>query len=158
MAHGFLVKTSAFTYPDGYKAPAYERFKHLKSEPDFGDDWGQREAMADQTASIDYGCDFRDGQCKAQRSTKAQQDIESWCCGPMGCCIRCASAVGYLDALPAYALKAVARLWSTKTGFWRKSKGCVLPRKWRSHTCLGFTCSVIPRKPVQDKLVQIGVL
>ena len=56
------------------------------------------------------------------------------------CCNDCLDRVGHLDLLtkpPEY----FSRKFSCKTGFWRKGKGCILPREHRSITCLTYHCN-----------------
>jgi len=35
--------------------------------PDFGETWEEREAIAEKTANIDFGCDFEGNTCRAMR-------------------------------------------------------------------------------------------
>ena len=94
------------------------------------------------TAYFEYPCDFdKYGRCLKRRS-------------PMCCCSNCGIYIGYLDKIrPVGNIKQVsemikkyARLYNKETGFWRKSKGCALPRNMRSTTCLGFICFSIERR------------
>lgn len=84
-----------------------------------------------------YPCNFdKYGRCSVHR-------------GPMCCCANCGINVGYLDKIRPVGnvkqvseiIKKYARLYNRETGFWRKSKGCALPRNMRSATCVGFICS-----------------
>jgi len=94
--------------------------------------WSER---AEKTASIDFGCDFdASGICANRRAYAPSPDLQ------MCCCSGCASAHGYLTAIPPNTAPYYARLFHKVTGFWREGKGCFLPRKFRSRTCLGFHC------------------
>lgn len=134
-----------------------ERFQHLEKEYQIR--WGLRypwsvhEEVAAKTAKVDFGCDFKDDNCKYQRvngSWSSKPDRVEMCC-----CANCETKIGYLDAIPVGTARKYLRYWSKKTGFWRKGKGCILPRKMRSPTCLLHIChSIAPRGSVQ-KLVQI---
>lgn len=85
---------------------------------------------------IDFGCKIgKDGSdCKYFQGRLSKDEP------PMCCCDQCFDRVGYLDVLtnqPTY----FARLFNRKTGFWRKDKGCILPREHRSITCLTHHCN-----------------
>jgi hypothetical protein len=49
-------------------------------------------------------------------------------------------------------LSSFDRVW----GFWRPGKGCILPRKWQSPTCLFFGCLPFMKKKDRHDLVQIS--
>lgn len=59
----------------------------------------------------------------------------------MCCCHNCSGSLGYLEQVPKNieVLRLLAKSFDEKTGFWRKG-GCALPRKYRSKTCLVYTC------------------
>jgi len=57
------------------------------------------------------------------------------------CCVDCRKSYGYFRILLNSDLKYYARHFNTKTGFWRKEKGCILPHKMRSVTCLTYHCN-----------------
>jgi hypothetical protein len=78
------------------------------------------------TSLINYKCNFKNGTCKRGYSN-------------MCCCEACSRAVGYLYTILYSDIQTYAKLYNTKTGFWR-TDGCVLPRELRSYTCLGFNC------------------
>jgi hypothetical protein len=113
--------------------------------------WAEREARAEATGKIDYGCRFENGSCTRVSVYSVYSSEADRCC-----CRTCstASSPGYLDELPAYAVLIVARLFDAKYGFWRPT-GCVLPRKWRSLCCLAFYCDGHITKAEQQKLVQL---
>jgi hypothetical protein len=106
-----------------------------------------REQIAEMTALIDYGCDFKCGVCKTY--SKKYPDPNNYSNPTLikqikeqACCSRCALDSGYLDQLPNRAVaREVKKLFDPKLGFWRSGIGCSLPRKWRSNTCLTYNCS-----------------
>ncbi len=93
--------------------------------------WRNYYRAAELTERIDFGCDFKNGRCKKHRRDKE----------PMCCCQYCAVEGGYLHKVSAAGAKVVQKLWDKKTGLWRKGKGCILPRRYRSITCLLHSCS-----------------
>jgi hypothetical protein len=121
---------------------------------DLGWSWGARQKYAELTSLVDFGCDFdEDGVCKIYQDQnlglkggKARKEkiekVSRCCCG--GCRASC----GYLGSLPndANVLRRIAGLFDEKTGFWRLGKGCVLPREYRSNTCLFYMCRRDPSK------------
>src|SRR6266436_8968356 len=97
--------------------------------PDFGESWEVREAIAENIAKIDFGCDFKGNTCRAMREDRR------------GCCCEsCKSRHGFLEKIKPSALNKVLSLFDNVWGFWRPGKGCILPRKWQSPTCLFFAC------------------
>ncbi len=91
--------------------------------------------LAELTANVDFGCDFKEGKCRNNGQGYLHRDGG-------GCCGGCASTIGYLDDIPCcwQTLIKMARLYNKRQGFWRKGKGCVLPHRVRSSTCLGYVC------------------
>lgn len=89
--------------------------------------------LARQTESVDYDCDFRDGVCRGLTM------------GGNGCCFACAGAFGYWHkeggAVDDDTLRAIAGSFDRRTGFFRKGVGCIIPREYRSPTCLYIHCS-----------------
>ena len=89
--------------------------------------------LAKQTETVDYDCDFRDGACRGRE------------CDEQGCCWRCADTFGHWlkeeGPLDEDTLKKVAEYYDPVTGFCREEDGCVLPREFRSPTCLYIFCS-----------------
>jgi len=85
--------------------------------------------IAALTKHIDYDCQFVDGNCKSRDSK-------------MCCCTGCRHTLGHnRSIIHSYAdIKRMAKCYNTKTGFWRKDKGCILPRELMSATCLGHHC------------------
>ena len=97
------------------------------------------EELANLTAKINFRCNFKNGTCGSGRSTER-------CC-----CSNCRGSFGYLDTIffAVYSsdetileeILYYIKKFSTITGFWRKDKGCILPRSRRSTTCLTYNCS-----------------
>ena len=74
----------------------------------------------------------------------------------MCCCQRCRGTVGWHRNLPNdyYRLKRIASCFDEETGFWRVNKGCVLPRKYRSSTCLRHSCTEIKPTKMAQRLLK----
>ena len=91
--------------------------------------------LANFTKLIDFRCDFKN----------CRQDN-----GGMCCCGNCAQYVGYIkhrffsvygnDKHKENEMLYYANKYHLGTGFWRKNKGCNLPRHRRSNTCLTYNC------------------
>lgn len=112
------------------------RLKELsRYPPELAPTWKESERLAESTANIDYGCNFIDGYCAADRVDSASSYGKG-----KGCCNLCKENFGCLEAVPPYAINKIEELFNLETGFWREGKGCVLPRKWRSAKCLGHIC------------------
>jgi hypothetical protein len=93
------------------------------------------------TGLIDFGCEFvNDGTTTGCFCRQGREEC---------CCENCAVSYGYFPTY-AYGNKRVLaspkmintynRLFDTNSGFWRPDKGCILPRKYRSMTCVFFNC------------------
>lgn len=96
--------------------------------------------LAGLTELIDYKCNFdRNGMCKVYI---AKRDMCRTGRETMCCCHSCERTIGYLNTIPSEwgILTQYAELFDEETGFWRKGKGCILPRKLRSNTCLRYHC------------------
>ena len=106
----------------------------------FGWDSYVYEKLAKLTKYIDYNCKFKaDGSCEGEKSS-------------MCCCNSCYSSMGHFrflsnnyNSLKAYAKNFVERTIKDDSiialGFWRKGKGCILPRGMRSVVCLKHFCN-----------------
>lgn len=104
--------------------------------------WYEYTRYAELTSMVDFQCGFSEsGVCKKYRLSgkpnKAQTERASVCC-----CSGCRGSIGHMRCLPNHlgVLRKIAELFDEKTGFWRSGKGCVLPRKHRSLTCLFYRC------------------
>ena len=111
--------------------------KRIKLSPSIGKlSWASYNKLADLTKYIEYGCNFdKDGRC----STCADILKSEKCC-----CKYCYYFIGHLSELPCNkkTLRCIAKLYDEKDGFWRKNKGCILPRKHRSMLCLLYYCHI----------------
>jgi hypothetical protein len=94
------------------------------------------------TRAVDFKCDFDDkGICSGMRKRAwiGEDSLRAKMC----CCASCYSALGYLTSAPPISeidLPTYERLFKRKIGFWRRGKGCSLPRHLRSVTCVFYTC------------------
>jgi len=114
-----------------------------------GLEWSEWYKLAAMTRGIEYGCRFAPEYVHGAR--KADAKNEHFKCAAQRehsytneecCCSSCESSLGYLKFIPnnLKTVKIIAKLFRPEVGFWRKDKGCVLPRKYRSAVCLGFRC------------------
>lgn len=89
--------------------------------------------LAKRTENVDYDCDFKNGICRGK------------VLGRNGCCMHCASTFGYWEkedrGLDEETVKAMAEFYDSDKGFLRDGCGCILPREYRSPTCLYIFCS-----------------
>ena len=117
----------------------------VSNTPDFGKTWEERETIAEETARIDFGCDFKGNTCRAMRENSR------------GCCCQfCNSSHEYLEAIKPPAFNEILSLFDRVWGFWRPGVGCILPRKWQSSVCLFFACLPFMKKNDMQGLVQIS--
>jgi len=118
--------------------------RKVSDAPDFGKTWEEREAIAEKTANIEFGCDFEGNTCRAMREKRR------------GCCCQsCNSRHGFLEKIKPSAFNEILSLFDRAWGFWRPGKGCILPRKWLSPTCLFFACLPFMKEKDRRDLVQI---
>ena len=114
--------------------------------------------LSELTDHVKYECDFdANGICREYR----QRDFSYYGDNPDMCfCQACAASVGHHQCFPVYSsgfpddfnsrsLKSMARRFDDDTGFWRKDKGYILPREYRSITCLTYQCGNV--KDTLDK-------
>jgi hypothetical protein len=119
--------------------------RKVSNVPDFGETWEEREAIAEKTANIDFGCDFEGNTCKAMRENRR------------GCCCQsCKSRHGFLEKINPSAFNEILSMFDRVWGFWRPGAGCILPRKWQSPTCLFFACLPFMKERDRHDLVQIA--
>lgn len=112
--------------------------RHSKIIPNFKDNTLEYnyhikllKALKRVSGYIPFPCEFdKDGQCNGKGVSKDH----------MCCCGGCKDSVGYLNIVPESDIPFYAKWYTGKTGFWRKGKGCILPREYRSSTCLTFYC------------------
>ena len=117
----------------------------MSNAPDFGKTWEEREAIAEKTATIDFGCAFDGNTCRAMRENRRG-----------GCCQSCNSRHGYLGAIKPSAFNEILSLFDRVWGFWRPGVGCILPRKWQSSVCVFFACLPFMSEKDRHDLVQIS--
>jgi hypothetical protein len=115
-----------------------------KYEPDYEDMIGLKKL----SASLDFGCRFdKNGKCNSN---------PEWVDNHPACCCRdCFRSAGYLDTVLEEDIVKYSRKFSIKTGFWRKGKGCILPRKMRSAVCVAFSCKHIEGKSTYQNLLDV---
>jgi len=116
--------------------------------------WWFRYKLAEDLVGADFGCDFVDGLCRAERPggwTVIQEFRKDEVLPDYGvnfCCSACYLNVGNLTILPKdeAALTRVASLYEpSKYGFWREGIGCILPYRYRSTMCLTGRCEYLRR-------------
>lgn len=118
----------------------------VSNAPDFGETWEEREAIAEKTSKIDFGCDFKGNTCIAMRENYR------------GCCCHsCNSRHGFLEKIKPSAFNVILSLFDRVWGFWRPGVGCALPRKWQSPTCLFYACLPFMKDKDRHDLVHISV-
>lgn len=93
--------------------------------------------LANLTEKIDFGCNFKDGRCEGNSRVQ-------------GCCGSCRWNFGYLKLRTIKGKDKIEDIekemlyYTTKFhrihGFWRRNKGCILPREKRSTICLTHSC------------------
>ena len=119
--------------------------RKVSDTPDFGQSWKEREAIAENTAKIDFGSAFKGNTCRAMREDRR------------GCCCQsCRSRHGFLEKIKPSAFNEILSLFDRVWGFWRPGEGCILPRKWQSSTCLFFACLPFMNEKDKNELVQIS--
>jgi len=109
--------------------------------------WEDYAVWAEKSREYDFGCGFDcNGKCADAR-------VESYPAWPhtdgRACCQDCARNHGYLVYIAPEALETVKALYDDNTGFWRPG-GCTLPAKYRSITCLEYSCSAAERSDQRD--------
>ena len=96
-----------------------------------------RPGVAILSSLFNFPCDFKDGKCaNKSRSIRC-------------CCTNCAHCLGHFEGYwpcDTHLLADYARRFTSKNGFWRPGKGCILPRHMRSLTCAFYICSNIKKE------------
>jgi len=103
----------------------------------------QWKTLAETAAEIDWQCDFdAQGKCRTARVAPYGDPPLGHVVGnnDRNCCFYCSANKGFLEKVPKDAVPHVLALYDPSLGFWAAGKGCVLPWKWRSHVCLGYSC------------------
>lgn len=94
-------------------------------------DWRIYAIRARKFEDIDFGCNFQpDGSCAGRFQGQNRQ-----CC-----CKNCGMDYGYLRKIMPGTEQFYIKRFDPKLGFWRQGKGCILPRAFRSGTCLRHYC------------------
>jgi len=79
---------------------------------------------------LDFGCKINKvGRCK-------HSPFSRFCC-----CHDCLWSAGYFKIMLDGDIGGYAKKFSVRTGFWREGKGCNLPHRMRSITCLTHHCN-----------------
>ncbi len=87
------------------------------------------ESLKMLTELIDFGCGF-DGVEGCRKGA-----------GEKCCCSSCKPSFGHFRIFRQSNVAKLAWHFNKETGFWRKGRGCILPRKLRSITCVTYHCS-----------------
>lgn len=125
---------------------AMDRGVIISNITDMGWAWAHHKDYAELTSLIDFECGFdENGICKIRQrpgrkgKKPSKADLRHL---SKNCCSGCSYEVGYLRSLPnnIIELQQIAELFNKRDGFWRPGKGCTLPRKYRSNTCLFHMC------------------
>ncbi len=133
MANKLRFPSEEGYYPNGYSG----RPVSVTKRPNGYLTWGQYRKLAKLTGEMTHKCGFDEqGGCKGSRNSHPA----SWLSQPQCCCKHCPTEVGYHSRISKAQGKVMQSLWDEKLGFWREGQGCVLPRKYRSPTCLTFFC------------------
>ena len=106
--------------------------------------WVEWYKFTELTGLIKFDCQFdEEGSCKYYKIVRPESIKKEIKC----CCRNCRKNVGFLLSLPANIefIKYISSKFDEKTGFWRSGSGCILPRKYRSLTCLTYKCPMIER-------------
>uniref|UniRef100_A0A6M3JVF2 Uncharacterized protein n=1 Tax=viral metagenome TaxID=1070528 RepID=A0A6M3JVF2_9ZZZZ len=91
--------------------------------------------IAELTEYIKYNCGIVDDKDNGKTRCKGGQNISTGCC-----CSGCGNTIGYRKGISQTEIPFLAKYFDEKTGYWREDKGCILPRKHRSVTCLVTKC------------------
>jgi len=95
-----------------------------------------RPEVAILTSFFKFPCNFKNNTCAGYPNLRANE--ENRCC-----CHNCGNSHGHFQrSWPASPklLAYYARKFNPVTGFWRKNKGCILPRHKRSLVCANYRC------------------
>jgi len=99
--------------------------------------------LAEIAAEIDWQCDFdAQDKCRMARNAPTSDPSAARIVGrnDRNCCFHCGANKGFLEKVPHDAVPHILACYDPQLGFWAAGKGCLLPWKWRSHVCLGFSC------------------
>ena len=132
---------------EAFKRKLKERGAAIKDTNDPNYDEGMlndSRALKGLIQFIDFDCQLNDtGGCKdTPGATRC-------------CCNNCVWNGGFFRMVLDKDLKYYARRFSVNTGFWRKGKGCNLPHRMRSITCLTHHCNHERKDDFSKGMVQI---
>ena len=97
--------------------------------------------LKEYIGTLDFDCQFKDGKCKRRRNKEWEGSSDLWrATKTMCCCSGCAREYGYLQVIAKDYIPNYAEHFSPDTGFWRPKKGCTLPYRLRSTTCVTYNC------------------
>ncbi len=98
--------------------------------------------VTELTAHFKFPCDFKSGMCHRYRKLRQEGRFDSKERYDKCCCDTCGRDIGYLYYLPNYMwdIKIIAGCYNEDDGFWRLGTGCILPRRYRSLTCVSYSC------------------
>ena len=147
---GRNMKTKEFKKLADKRAAMYYNHVELSDKSYGGLEWSEWYKLAEMTGKIDYRCHFDKAGTCAQIRERAKGDHGS---NKMCCCSGCANSMGYLKFIQndQKVISKIATLFQPRIGFWKESKGCILPRKYRSAVCLGFRCGAAERSRIEGK-------
>lgn len=108
--------------------------------------------ITELTAHFKFPCDFKDGACYRYREFRQKDRFESKERYNKCCCNACGRNIGYLYYLPNYLwdIRIIAGCYNESAGFWRLGTGCILPRRYRSLTCVSYSCSLYDYKLLRE--------
>ena len=80
---------------------------------------------------------YLDFDCQINPKGGCKETPESLRC----CCNNCYHDAAFFHIMMDTDINKYSKQFSIRTGFWRKGKGCVLPHRMRSITCLTHHCN-----------------
>lgn len=104
---------------------------------DYNIPWDYKFWLCSLTEDLNYGCDFVGELCSRDRNSLNKKDSQV---NRSKCCSQCQAHMGHILQLPdnEFHLFEIAHRFDEEYGFYRPKMGCILPRKYRSPTCLGL--------------------
>jgi hypothetical protein len=124
------------------KEELMHRLEKIKPNPKIA---AGRELLKLNSAWVDFDCRIdAKGLCKQTREDGPWNGGDKNTPKETNCCVCCARAAGYIwEESEAYSQEDTATmlgLFDEKLGFWRARRGCILPRRLRSGTCVSYAC------------------
>ena len=116
-----------------------EKIMHLRVVPN--KKMVELEHLKALTGDIKFDCDFDcGGFCKKTRRMHKEYGAPK---EEKNCCAGCETSGGFFhhnNVVTQDQKDFLIANFNGETGFWRKKKGCIVPRKWRSKICTSYTC------------------